>query len=215
MRILRLPGVFVPRSDTWLLASHLRRQPQVRGAVLDVCTGSGALAVAAASADATSVTAVDVSRRALISARLNARLNGVRVRTRRGSLLSAVSGETFDMIVSNPPYLPSPDGSGAVRGPARHIEGGFDGRELLDRIIAGAPAHLNPGGVLIVTHSSINGEEATLETMRSAGLEPRVLDRVPGPLGPLLADRARTLEERGLLEPGSRQEELLIVAGTA
>ena len=208
---MRLPGVFKPRSDTWLLAAHLRRQPQVRGAVLDLCTGSGALAVAAAGADATSVTAVDLSWRAVITAQLNARLNGVRVRTRRGSLLDAVPGERFDMIVSNPPYLPGDDP--ADRGTARHIEGGRDGRDLLDRIIEAAPAHLNPGGVLMVTHSSINGEETSLERMRAAGLEAGVLDRVPGPLGPLLMARAPELERRGLLSPGARAEELLIVAG--
>jgi release factor glutamine methyltransferase len=179
--------------------------------VLDLCTGSGALAVAAAGADATSVTAVDLSWRAVITAQLNARLNGVRVRTRRGSLLDAVPGERFDMIVSNPPYLPGDDP--ADRGTARHIEGGRDGRDLLDRIIEAAPAHLNPGGVLMVTHSSINGEETSLERMRAAGLEAGVLDRVPGPLGPLLMARAPELERRGLLSPGARDEELLIVAG--
>jgi release factor glutamine methyltransferase len=215
MRILRVPGVFVPRSDTWLLAAHLRSRPQVRGAVLDVCTGSGALAVAAALASARSVTAVDVSRRALVSARLNARLNGVRVCTRRGSLLDAVPGERFDLIVSNPPYLPSPDEDLEVRGEARHIEGGFDGRAFLDRLIAAAPAHLGPGGLLMVTHSSVNGEEETLDRMRDAGLEPSVLARVDGPLGPLLQARASTLEERGLLAPGERREDLLVVAGAA
>ena len=65
----------------------------------------------------------------------------------------------------------------------------------------------------MVTHSSINGEEATLDRMRDAGLEPSVVARVDGPLGPLLAARAATLEERGLLEPGERREDLLIVAG--
>ncbi len=179
--------------------------------MLDVCTGSGALAISAARASATSVTAVDVSWRALLSAQLNARLNGVRVRTRRGSLLDAVPGKAFDLIVSNPPYLPGDEEE--ARGEARHIEGGHDGRELLDRLIAAAPAHLRPGGLLMVTHSSINGEEATLDRMRDAGLEPSVAARVEGPLGPLLAARAATLEERGLLAPGERREDLLIEAG--
>src|SRR5690242_14507056 len=134
MRIVRLPGVFAPRSDTWMLAGHLQRHPRVRGAVLDVCTGSGAVAIAAARAGARSVTAVDVSRRALATVRINARLNGVHVRTRRGVLLDAVPGEAFDLIVSNPPYLPSGPELPS-RGTDRHTEAGPDGRRLLDRLI--------------------------------------------------------------------------------
>ena len=209
-----MPGVFVPRSDTWLLAGHLQRQPQVNGAVADVCTGSGALAIAAARAGATSVTAIDVSRRALASARINAWLNGVHVRTRRSSLLAALEGERFDLIVSNPPYLPSDDPSPA-RGTARHIDAGPDGRVFLDRLIAQAPSHLRPGGLLLVTHSSVNDERATLDRMRSAGLEARVLERRRGPLGPLLAARRPLLEARGLLAAGTAEEDLLIVAGAA
>ena len=196
-----------------MLAEHLRRHPRVRGAVLDVCTGSGALAIAAARASAGSVTAVDVSRRALATVRINARLNGVRVRTRRGELLDAVAGETFDLIVSNPPYLPSP-GELPSGGRARHTEAGPDGRVLLDELIAQAPGHLRPGGVLMVTHSSINDEDRTLERMRDAGLEPEVIERRRGPLGPLLAARAPALERAGLLEPGVRFEDMLVVAGT-
>ena len=210
---MRLPGVFAPRSDSWMLAEHLRRHPCVSGAVLDVCTGSGALAVSAALAAARSVTAVDVSRRALATVQLNARLNGVRVRTRRGALLEAVPGETFDLIVSNPPYLPSLAAL-PTRGTARHTEAGPDGRTLLDRLIAQAPRHLAPGGVLMVTHSSINDERRTFDRMREAGLEPAVLERRRGPLGPLLEARAPALERAGLLEPGVREEDILVVAGS-
>jgi release factor glutamine methyltransferase len=212
MRIARIPGVFEPRSDTWLLAAHLRRLPQVRGTVIDVCTGSGALAITAARAAARSVTAVDVSRRALWTVRINARLNGVRVRPRRGELLSAVAGEAFDMIVSNPPYLPS-EGERPARGTARHTEAGLRGRALLDELIAQAPGHLRPGGVLLVTHSSVNGEEETLERMAAAGLEPALLERRRGPLGPLLSARRPQLEAHGLLAPGEHEEDLVIVAG--
>jgi release factor glutamine methyltransferase len=216
MRIARLPGVFRPRSDTWLLAAVLRRQPQLRGgAVLDVCTGTGAIAIVAALAGARFVTAVDVSARAVLTARINARLNGVRVEAIRGSLLDAVPGRRFDVIVSNPPYLPAEDDALPARGRARHTEAGTTGRTLLDRLIDAAPAHLAPGGVLIVTHSSVNGEDATLARMRAAGLEPSVAERRRGALGPLLAARAPRLEERGLLAPGERSEDVLVVAGAA
>jgi release factor glutamine methyltransferase len=208
--------VFRPRSDTWLLAAVMRERPELRGgAVLDVCTGSGALAVAAALAGAGSVCAVDVSRRAVATVRINARLNGVRVDARRGNLLDAVPGRRFDVIVSNPPYLPADDEGLPPRGTARHTEAGTTGRTLLDRLIDAAPAHLAPGGVLLVTHSSVNGEEATLERMRAAGLDAQVAARHRGALGPLLAARAPQLEARGLLAPGERSEDLLVVAGGA
>src|SRR5829696_334157 len=216
MRVARLPGVFRPRSDTWLLAAALRRRPELDGgAVLDVCTGSGALAITAALAGARSVTAVDISARAVLTARLNARLNGVRIEGIRGSLLDAVPSRRFDVIVSNPPYLPGADDALPSRGRARHTEAGTTGRTLLDRLIDAAPAHLSPGGVLLVTHSSVNGEEATLARMRAAGLEPSVVERRRGALGPLLTARAPRLEERGLLAPGERSEDLLVVAGAA
>ena len=216
MRIARLPGVFRPRSDTWLLAAVMREQPQLRGgAVLDVCTGSGAIAISAALGGARSVTAVDISRRAVLTVRLNARLNGVRVEAVRGDLLGAVPGRRFDVIVSNPPYLPADADALPGRGRARHTEAGTTGRVLLDRLIDAAPAHLTPGGILLVTHSSVNGEEATLARMRAAGLEPAVAERRRGGLGPLLAARAPRLEARGLLAPGERTEDLLVVAGSA
>ena len=212
MRIVAPPGVFRPLSDTMLLAECAR--PHARGArVLDLCTGSGALAVAAARAAAAEVVAVDVSRRAVLTARLNARLNGVRVDARRGDLFAPVAGERFDLIVSNPPYVPSAGDELPGRGLERAWEGGRDGRRLLDRICDQAPAHLAPGGVLLVVHSSVCGEAATLERLTAAGLAPRVVERRRGELGPLLSDRAPMLRERGLLEPGAREEELLVVAG--
>jgi release factor glutamine methyltransferase len=211
MRILAPAGVFRPRSDTWLLAEHLRREPLTRdGHVLDLCCGSGALAVAAMRAGAASATAVDLSRRAVLAAWVNGRLNGVRVRARRGDLLAAVPGERYDVIVSNPPYLPAPGGPSPERR-ARAWDAGPDGRLLLDRICAEAPAHLNAGGVLLLVHSSVCDEGETLRLLRWRGLEAEVAERRRGPLGPLLQARAASLEASGILEPGVREEELVVV----
>jgi len=119
------------------------------------------------------------------------------------------------MIVSNPPYLPAALERLPARGRARHTEAGAGGRALLDRLIDAAPAHLAPGGVLLVTHSSVNGEDATLERMRAAGLEPSVAERRRGALGPLLDARAPELEEKGLIARGQRSEDVLVLAGAA
>jgi release factor glutamine methyltransferase len=215
MRVATLPGVFRPRSDTWMLAAHLRAHLRPGASVLDVCTGSGAIAIAGAQVGAGAVTAIDVSRRSVLTVRINARLNGVQVRALRGDLFAPVAGERFDAIASNPPYLPSDDADLPRRGPERAWEGGTDGRALLDRICAEAPSHLNPGGFLLLVHSSVCGLEPTIGALERAGLAVEVLERRRGPLGPLVSARAPLLEARGILAPGEREEDMMVVKAAA
>jgi release factor glutamine methyltransferase len=207
VRLFTPPGVFSPLSDTRLLAGRLLREPRLRdGSVLDLCTGSGALGIVAAGAGAARVTAVDASRRAVLAARFNARLNGVRLRALRGDLFEPVAGERFDVIVSNPPYVP---GEGA----GRAFDAGDDGRELIDRVCAQAVDHLLPGGAALLVQSSICGEEATLSALRDAGLEAEVIERRRGPLGPVMRARADELRRKGLLD--GDEEELLVIRARA
>lgn len=216
MRIVTLPGVFSPISDTWLLAGALREQiVTARTSVLDVCTGSGALAVCAAMRGARDVTAIDLSRRAVLTAWMNAWLNGVRVRAVRSNLFERLGDRAFDVIVSNPPYVPAERDALPARGPERAWDAGRDGRVVLDRLIAEAPAHLRPGGRLLLVQSDIIGIEETLERLRAAGLEPRIAARERGPLGPLMLARVQHLEAHGLLTPGRRDEEVAVIRGTA
>jgi release factor glutamine methyltransferase len=197
-----------------MLARALRAERLPAGArVLDVCTGSGLLAVTAA-LEGASATAVDVSRRACWCAALNARLNGVRVRALRGDLFAAVPRERFDTIVSNPPYLPGDDEL-PTRGQRRAWDAGRDGRAILDRICAEAPAHLEPGGILLLVHSSLCDTEATLTALAARGLRTDIVARHRGALGPLLRARAPLLEARGLLAPGTREEDVVIVRAAA
>jgi release factor glutamine methyltransferase len=209
---MTLPGVFRPHSDTWMLAHAIARDPRLPGSeVLDVCTGSGALALAAAGGGARA-TAIDVSRRSVATVRLNARLNGVRVEALRGDLFGPVEGRRFDLIVSNPPYLPG-DANLPRRGASRAWEGGTTGRVLVDRIVQGASAHLRPGGRLLMVHSSVTGLDRTLEVLEAQGLQTEVLERRRGRFGGLLAARAAELEDAGVIEPGQREEELAVLAG--
>ncbi len=211
MRLVTLPGVFRPISDSRLLADCLRRELRPGARVADLCTGSGLLAVAAALHGA-AATAVDVSRRAVLTTRLNARLNGVSVRAVRGDLLAPLAGERFDVIVSNPPYVPA-ETDAKPRGSARAWVGGPDGRMVLDRICDLAPGRLRPGGALLLVQSSLCDERQTLDRLAANGLDAQVVARRRGPLGPLLSTRVDELERRGLLEPGARSEELVVVRG--
>jgi release factor glutamine methyltransferase len=198
-----------------MLARALRAEALAPGArVLDVCTGSGLLAVTAALCGARA-TALDVSRRAVLCAALNARLNGVRVRALRGDLFAPVRGERFDAIVTNPPYLPADDDALPARGAARAWDAGRDGRAILDRLCAEAPEHLAPGGVILLVHSELCGTQATLGALRASGLAAEVIQRHHGSLGPLLRARVPELEARGLLAHGQRDEEIVIVRAAA
>jgi release factor glutamine methyltransferase len=212
VRLVTLPGVFRPISDTWLLADALDAENLPPGArVLDLCSGSGALAIRAARRG--EVTAIDVSRRAVATIRLNALLNGVKVRALRGDLLAAVPGERFDAIVSNPPYVPAPSDDLPARGPARAWDAGRDGRALLDRICEKAPDHLRPGGVLLVVHSSLLGYGRTAELLSRGGLDVDLAAQEHGPLGPLMNGRREHLEAQGLLAAGQEEEDVLVVRG--
>lgn len=170
------------------------------------------LAVVAAQAGAGSVTAVDISRRALLATRLNAKLNHVRVRPVRGDLFAAVAAERFDVIVSNPPYLVSSSDELPQRGASRAWDAGRSGRAFLDRICAQAEHHLKPGGVLLLVHSSLCSEQATVESLSERGFEVRIAVRSRGPLGERMRPRAKMLRSRGLLGEDELEDILVVRA---
>jgi release factor glutamine methyltransferase len=150
-------AVLIPRPDTELLVElALERLPQ-DARVLDMGTGSGAIAVAIAHTrpDA-QVTALDASVAALDIARANAAANGATVRFLHSDWYAALAGERFDLIVSNPPYIASGDAhlsEGDLRfEPVSALTDHADGLSALRQIVAGAAAHLAPGGWLLLEH---------------------------------------------------------------
>jgi release factor glutamine methyltransferase len=127
--------------------------------VLDLCTGTGAIAISLAKElPAAHVIATDVSEAAIAIAARNAERHGVaaRVELRCGDLFAPVAGTTFDLITANPPYIATAViatlSAEVRREPRVALDGGADGMRLLDAIVAQAPAHLHPGGALVVEH---------------------------------------------------------------
>ena len=153
------PAVLIPRPDTELIVDlSLERLPDNAARLLDMGTGSGAIAVAVAHTrpDA-DVTALDVSPDALAVAQANAAANGARVRFLESSWFDALAaGDTFDVIASNPPYIAAGD-EHLVQGDLRFEPVGAltdhaDGLSALRIIIQGSPRHLAPGGWLLLEH---------------------------------------------------------------
>jgi len=210
--LLHPPGVYRAEDDTDLLIGVMHRGDfAVDRNVLDIGTGSGALAIAAAKARARSVTAVDLSLRSVLAAWLNSRLHRAGVSVRRGDLFAPVAGRRFDLVVANPPYVPSESSALPRHRIARCWDAGPDGRALLDRICAGVGDVLAPDGDVLLVHSELCGTRATLDALTAAGLRAEVLAHARVPFGPVLRSRAAMLEERGMIDPGQRIEKLVVV----
>jgi release factor glutamine methyltransferase len=147
--------VLVPRYDTEVLVEEAVKKCPAAKRILDIGVGSGCVAVALAKAlPQAEVFGVDISGKALEVAAKNARRIGVEVDFRQGSLFQPLNGLTFDLIVSNPPYIPSRDIAGLqpeVRDfePREALDGGEDGMDMYRTIIPAAGEHLNPGGWLL------------------------------------------------------------------
>lgn len=152
------PAVLIPRPETETLVEEaLKRMPDA-ARVLDLGTGSGAIAVTLACARRDAIVhATDASEEALAMARGNAGRHGARVRFARGSWYDPVAGEVFDLIVSNPPYVAAGDAhlsQGDLRFEPRAAltDGSPDGLDAIRAIVAGAHGHLKSRGWLLIEH---------------------------------------------------------------
>ncbi len=192
------PGVLIPRPETETLveaalsllgeANPLPPRP----VIVDLCTGTGAIAIALAhEIPGAAVIATDISRRAVRIARENAETHGVadRVTFLRGDLWRALNGRVaaagVDLVVSNPPYVPS----GALSTlmpevqwePRRALDGGPDGLRFHREIIAGAPQVLRAGGILLLEIGADQGGAVGGLLEAGGGFEaPRILRDLAG-----------------------------------
>lgn len=174
------PGVLIPRPETELLVEiglqEIKRLNTLVS-ILDLGTGSGAIALAIASdASQAIVTATDQSTEALEIAKANAKQLKIadRVQFLQGSWYEALeAGASFDVILSNPPYIASQDShlnQGDLRfEPLSALTDHGTGLSCLESIISGAQLYLNPNGLIAVEHG-FDQSEAVVSLMKLAGL---------------------------------------------
>lgn len=148
--------VLIPRPETELMTEQVLRTAEQGDKVLDLCTGSGCIAIALAKKGAEKeliVTASDISADALALAQENAKRNGADIKFIESDLLEGVRGK-FNIIVCNPPYIKSGDIAGLQKEvqfePKDALDGGEDGLDFYRRLAKEAPRHLVKGGTLFM-----------------------------------------------------------------
>jgi len=144
-------NVLIPRPETEELVNFALMSINKNSKVLDIGTGSGAIAITIAKEINAKVTAVDISRKALRVARKNAKLNQINVRFLQSNLFSKLNNEKFDVIISNPPYITNEAYQGLEKTvkeyePKLALVGGEDGLKFYKKIIEDAHKHLNNDG---------------------------------------------------------------------
>ena len=167
--------VYKPAEDSYLLQRHVERM--VRGLVLDMGTGSGIQAIAAArKPEVMRVVAVDVNPQALEEARENASLAGVadKIEFHLSDLFYAVT-EKFDYILFNPPYLPT-EPTEPKDEAVKALDGGLTGAEVIRRFLREAGDHLTPEGRILLVLSSVTG--ITIEEI-AGDYEVDILEEMP------------------------------------
>ncbi|WP_304114917.1 HemK2/MTQ2 family protein methyltransferase [Mycolicibacterium bacteremicum] len=208
-------GVYAPQEDSRLLVDTMDKSGLALGSrVADLCTGSGVAAINAAAQGASSVSAFDICPRAVRCARANAEIAGASVEVHLGSWARAAEFGPFDLLVCNPPYVPHDpalDTLPASVGPARAWDAGWDGRMVLDPLCEAIPDLLADGGSALIVQSEFAEPRKTLEALSAAGLDADVVAWEWIPFGPVLTARAQWLEDTGRLQPGRREEELLVI----
>ena len=164
-----------PRQETEIMVDTIITENSSRGVldVLDMCTGSGCIGLAIAKHLQARVTLADISDDALDIALENAKLNDIQVSISKSNLFDNISG-TFDIIISNPPYIPSNE-CGILEkevteyDPLLALDGGVDGLDFYRKIISNAPKFLREGG-LIYLEMGI-GQSVAIKSMLSSDFE--------------------------------------------
>ena len=203
------PDVLIPRPETELLVDavleRMRQRLKSRAKIIDLGTGSGAIAVCLAKKlPEAQISAVDISSAALRVARANAERHGVadRIRFLHGDLFAplAEERERFDLIVANPPYIRSGDVAKLepeIREwePIAALDGGRDGLDLYRRIASQCHSHLTATGHVLLEIADTTGQAAMQIFANAGGFEPAQLVRDYAGKDRVLATRKLTLVE--------------------
>ncbi len=188
------PEVYEPSDDTFLMADCLEVKEGAR--VLDLGTGCGILGILAAEG-AERVLGIDVNPHAVRCAKANAKTNGIegKMDLVRGDLFQPLKpDEKFDLILFNPPYLPTSERENKRGWLEKAWSGGPSGRRVIDRFLFEAPRRLKEGGVMLLLQSSLSSVRKTLRILKRAELKTEVMNKISFPFETIFLLRAARIK---------------------
>jgi release factor glutamine methyltransferase len=177
-------SVYCPREDSELLAGILEGMDLRGKKTLEIGCGSGFLSIIMAKNGA-SVTSVDTNPEAASITKINAGKNKVEINAIESDLFENVK-DIFDMVIFNPPYLPTEPGENDIT-----YSGGSSGRETIERFIIGSKNHIIKDGIVLVLISSLTDEKEVIKIFESAGMNAKPICRKKIPWEELVVIEAK------------------------
>jgi len=177
-------GVYYPREDSELLINAIEKMDIKNRNTLEIGCGSGILSIIMTKMGAT-VTAIDINPNAIKTTKINAEKNNVKINTFISDMFQNVKGK-FDLIVFNPPYLPTEENEKDII-----YSGGVSGRETIKKFIEHVKEYLKNNGKVLVIISSLTGEREVLNLFNSVGMKSRIVTREKIPWEELIVIEAQ------------------------
>lgn len=192
------PSVMEPKYESFFFVENIKVNNNQR--ILDLGTGTGFLAILLAPS-AKEVVATDVNPKAASCARTNVFLNNMndKITVLEGDLFEPVKGNKFDLIVTNPPQMPTPECKKRNwDSQSLADDGGPDGRIIVDHILRDVNDYLEYGGRFFMIHMGTIELKKTIDMLEEAGLKTRIEAEIKCPLGKLTFERKEYIEKMGL-----------------
>lgn len=166
--------VYEPREDSFMLADYVKG---AKGKVLDIGTGCGIQAIIA-SKTADYVLGVDINEKAIELAKKNAeKHNCTNCEFKKSDLFQDIkNGDIFDLIIFNPPYLPTKEEDKVEGELNTALDGGKDGRETIDRFLMDVKKYLKIGGKMLMVDSSLDNTKKTIDELENQKFKVKILE---------------------------------------